>query len=114
MSKSSGKDTPTALPPKIQLIAQKTKAFRKKDDEVGKLEQLVRELKSKNRNLVKKLKRLNKGYHKYKDVDEFEEEEQPRKKKEICKECGTGEIEIIDVVGRMFRKCKLCEHRVKI
>jgi ribosomal protein S27AE len=62
---------------------------------------------------VKKLKRLNKGKNRYVGFDVDEEKPEPKKKKDMCPECGKGELEKVTVVGRTFSRCGICEYRSK-
>lgn len=92
---------------------------RKKDDsgdEISRLERQVRELKSINRNLTKRLKKLEKGKDRYEDYEEDCKEEALKSNiKEIkfntCTQCKTGQIEIVDLGARKMEKCLDCGHR---
>ena len=78
------------------------------------LEKLVRELKSENRQLKKRLGRLTKGYRKYLDKD-VEESEEPLVKEEvkICYECSHGIMKLVIVANRRWRQCDQCLNRTK-
>lgn len=92
---------------------------RKKDsgDEVSRLERQVRELKSINRNLTKRLKKLEKGKDRYEEYEEDCQEEALEDKRQepptgnLCTECKTGQIELIDLGARKMEKCLDCGHR---
>ena len=75
------------------------------------LEKLVRELKSENRQLKKRLGRLTKGYRKYLDKDDtIEEENSPIITKKLCYDCN-GELIKIEMLGRSWRICNGCGKR---
>lgn len=73
----------------------------------------IRELKSENRNLKKRIKKLERSEHNYNT---------PREKEEViddsmlnqCNECGKGFLKEIELVGRLFEVCSLCDHRKKL
>lgn len=85
---------------------------KRKDDEITRLQKEVRELKSLNRSLMKRLKKVDRRI----DYEEFEiEEETPPKKKdkrEGCPKCGQP-LESITIVGRTIKRCTECKYRTK-
>lgn len=81
------------------------------DDKIGELEKRVRILKSINRGLLKKLKRVDREYRDYHQADFIDEKIEFALEK--CQECGKGEIEEIDIVGRKFFKCTVCDYKGK-
>jgi hypothetical protein len=97
---------------------------RRKDDEIERLEQEVRDLKAVNRSLLKRLKKLNRGYRKERgeeknkgkkpprqhDTREEETDLPPRRK---CPDCETGEVLEVIVLDRRWEECTLCFRRTK-
>ena len=87
---------------------------KRKDDEVDRLEQKIRELKSENRSLQKRLKKLNKGYYKLRDQDKIEEDDIPIEVKR-CWDCnGEGEYRLIEIHRRRWRQCQNCGKKGKV
>lgn len=79
---------------------------------------IIRKLKSENRNLKKKIKQLSKREHFYEDDNDDDIPELPSgqanaKLKELCESCGKGFLEEIEIIGRYFKKCNICEFRTK-
>jgi len=87
------------------------------DDTIERLEKEIRELKTINRSLLRRLKKVDKNYSK--SVEELIEEpvyEQPKLEKQYkkyCTECAKGVIQEVIVAGRKFIRCDLCGHRSK-
>ena len=92
----------------------------KKDKELERLEAENRELKKLNRQLLKKLKQVNKGYRKVRDsdvdeTDEPEEKEDP--KMEVCPKCFERKLKevkftILGKKEKIITICDSCGHRV--
>ena len=84
----------------------------KKDnsDEIERLEQEIKTLRSENRHLKKELKQSNKRYKPEHDQDELILEEHSPKK-EMCNECGKGEIITTDLGVRKLIHCTVCKYR---
>lgn len=86
------------------------------DDTIERLEKEIRELKTINRSLLRRLKKVDKGYHKAIEDDHEEESQKERTRsekqyKQHCPECAKGVIEEVIVAGRKFVRCDLCGHR---
>ena len=86
---------------------------KRKDDDITRLEKENRELKSLNRSLMKRLKKVDRLWK-----EEFEKEPEveedhflpPAPKK--CPECSNNII-VIEVAGRKLEKCSWCNWRSK-
>lgn len=86
----------------------------REEDKVESLEIQVRELKSENRQLHKRLKKLSRGYYKYLEEDVHEEPEPIKKEeKRICFDCTRGEMVLHIILNRRFRECNVCGRRTK-
>ena len=96
------------------MVQIKKKKKRTQDDEVDRLQQEVRELKSLNRSLLKRLKKVDRFYH-----ESLEQEEAVVEAKPVyttppkCPKCGIGKMLAVTVVGRSFTRCEDCGHRTK-
>ena len=89
---------------------------RNEETYIEKLEKEVRELKSLNRTLIKRLRKVDKGYNKaIEDEKEKQDQELEKefnvKKEEKCPECGKGRLVEIAFGPRVIRKCTLCTYR---
>lgn len=69
---------------------------------------LIRQLKSENRQLKKRIKQLEKQF--YTKIEKIEEE---NPKLELCPSCGKGTLDCVVVAGRTFTRCDTCEYRTK-
>jgi hypothetical protein len=90
---------------------------KKSDDEdvVHKLEKEIRELKSLNRSLQKRLKKLNKGYKAEEfDFEEKEKEDHRKDDSNKCPDCLKGHVVIIELGPRKQQGCNTCGWRGKI
>jgi hypothetical protein len=88
---------------------------RKEEDLVESFEQKIRELKSENRQLHKRLKKVSKGYKAYLDNDlEDDIIEEKREEKKICWDCARGELLVKIVLNRRWRECTICNKRTKV
>jgi hypothetical protein len=78
----------------------------------------LRIVKSENRQLRKRLKKLSRGYNKFLDeseeVQEAAVEEAKEIAKKICWDCNIGNYELIIIGNRRFRKCSECGKRGKV
>lgn len=79
----------------------------------------LREANKKIRQLERRIKDLERHAHIFvKNQDEEmntdTEDTYPRKDPDLCKECGKGKLETIDIIGRIFQVCQLCGDRKKI
>lgn len=89
-------------------------AKKKDDSEIDRLEQQVRELKSLNRSLMKRLKKVDRHYKEV--VNEREEEDAGSEKertKRTCSNCERGELTEVNLLGRVFERCTVCDWRSK-
>lgn len=95
--------------------AQVTQRRKKQEDEYSRLRKEIRELKSVNRALRKRLKKVDREYkepetdHEKELEDKFEE----FTKVASCSLCGKGEIVTITIAGRKFERCNTCTYRSK-
>lgn len=91
------------------------------EDEIDKLEKEIRELKSINRSLLRRLRKIDKGFNEYvKETEYVKEEEEPVRPKNtgtsrrpICGSCGRSELTEIAIAGRFFKRCDFCGWRSK-
>lgn len=86
---------------------------RDKDDEMESLRREIRELKSINRQLMKQVKKLNKGYNKTKDDTDDEPEEKEEVQKERCPKCTSPaihdlEIKLSNGKPKVLKFCSAC------
>jgi len=91
--------------------------FERKANDQERLEEQVRRLKSENRHLHKRLKRITKGYRHYLDSEPIDEIKDPKVKKEpekVCFECERGVLELKLILNRRFRECNVCNNRTKV
>lgn len=90
---------------------------KKPKDEVEELEQQVRELKSVNRALLRRLKKVDRNYKEvFEDKEQIENEYRKKAKEEkraerTCAHCERGELTEIDILGRIFTRCTVCDWR---
>jgi len=89
---------------------------KKQDDEYSRLRKEIRELKSVNRALRKRLKKVDREY-KEPEADEheklLEDHFEEFTKQPSCSHCGKGEIVSISIAGRKFERCNTCTYRSK-
>jgi len=90
------------------------------EDEISRLEKEIRELKSINRSLLRRLRKIDKGFNDYvKETEYVKEEEISRTKpnstarRSICGSCGRSELTDITIAGRCFKRCETCGWRSK-
>lgn len=92
---------------------------RKEEDEVERLEKEIRELKTINRSLLKRLRKVDKGFDEFiKDKSEdknpkLHEKYEEEKKHPDCPDCRKGFIVKVNIAGRIFNRCDLCGWRTK-
>ena len=88
------------------------------ENQVESLERKIRELKSINRSLMKRLKNVSRGYKRYlsEDLDTPEEQsEKPKHEAEkVCFQCGKGIMEIKIILNRRWRECSVCSNRTTV
>lgn len=76
------------------------------EDRVEELEQQIRELKSINRHLMKRLKKLDRGF-KYDEI--YDEDDVSNKN--MCPDCSRGELIEIFIINRKLTRCEICGYR---
>ena len=88
---------------------------RKEEDEVEKLEKEIRELKMINRSLLKRLRKVDKGFDEFiKDKsEERQNEKYEEEKKPDCPNCRKGFTARVNIAGRNFSRCEVCGWRSK-
>jgi hypothetical protein len=75
---------------------------------------IIRELKKEIRQLRQQLRQ----YEKYASEPLSQDEEQATSTEDtyikVCKNCGKGKLKEIDIVGRIFEQCDICDYRRKV
>lgn len=95
------------------------KKHQREIDEVERLQQEIRDLKATNRSMLKRLKKIDREY-----ATEIEKANQDRALEDEysrtpadrpvpCTHCGKGNIVEIDLLGRKFVRCTICDFRQK-
>jgi len=78
----------------------------------------IRELNKEIKQLLKRIKELEKfQYIPSQDEEQIRDTEDTYRELpriERCQSCGKGELETIDIVGRIFKVCSLCGERRKV
>lgn len=76
---------------------------------------IIRSQKKEIRQLQRQIKQLQKllNYDQNK-MNDIKEDSIPEEMSITCTVCGKGEVQIIDLLGRIYHSCKLCETRIKI
>lgn len=89
------------------------RTYPKENNEIERLEQMIRELKSENRHLHKELKKSNKKYKpEYVLMDEDSLSSSPLTPvKPKCTHCSRGEITQTDLGVRILEHCTVCDKR---
>lgn len=90
-----------------------SKTKQKERSEVEYLRGKVKKLESTNRRLRKELRSLKKRAHMYEDIVE-DVATSVEESKDICTECGKGEITVHDFVHIIVKSCDTCGHKKKI
>ena len=88
-----------------------SKTKNKEKNELEHQRGLVRKLKSENRQLRKRLAKLDKRAHFFQEIEEEAEEIELS---DVCKECSTGIMISIDLKFVRYKVCSECKHREKI
>lgn len=70
----------------------------------------IRQLKSENKKLKRRLRDLEKREHNFDHVEDEIEIEQVKAK---CQSCGKGDLEEISLLNRIWQSCTLCLWRSK-
>lgn len=70
----------------------------------------IRSLKKENNYLRKRVRQLENLINE----DIIEEVREVKKKANICKECARGQLSELEIVGRVFEVCNVCDFRRKI
>lgn len=80
-----------------------------KDDEF--LKGQIRSLKSENRNLKKRIRRLEKDLMLGSYLGDREDDNEPEQKEPDCSNCGKGVLNQVIIVDRSFSVCDTCGWR---
>ena len=90
-----------------------SKTKQRERSEVEHLRGKIRELESENRQLRKRLKRLDKQSHLYEDIIDAvaEEIEVPSNN---CEKCKNGVLQTVDLKYARFVVCQTCKERKKL
>lgn len=80
-----------------------------KEDEFYK--SIIRSQKKEIKSLKQRIRQLEKFEHLNNSSDE---EDEPLERLKQCPECGKGFIKEMDLVGRLFEVCSLCDYRSKV
>lgn len=73
-----------------------------------------RALKKENNSLRSQVKRLQKREHLVDDQEKLQlEAVYYEEKKTRCPECAKGYLESLNIVGRMFSRCTVCDYRTR-
>lgn len=90
---------------------------KKPKDEVEELEKQIRDLKSLNRALMRRLKKVDRNYREAlnqseKDLENDQEQKAEENKiRRACSHCERGELIEVNIVGRIFTRCSVCDWR---
>lgn len=88
-----------------------------RDEYLESLEKEIKELKSVNRQLVRRLKKLDKQFKSIEQLTsgEREEADQEIEKERVqrCPACHEGRMREVTFMNRKLRKCSSCEYRTK-
>ncbi len=91
---------------------------KRKEEYVERLEAQIRELKSENRSLLKRVRRLSKGYRKFLDQEHDEDVKEAPKaisdEIKACWECTKGVLIKKVVLNRSWRECTVCPKRTRV
>lgn len=74
----------------------------------------IRHLLGENKRLQKQVKRLERMLEKYTWLDlpvEVPLEPEEPSSKVLCTECSKGELEVFEIIGRVYTTCKVCGDR---
>ena len=88
-------------------------AKKKDDSEIDRLEQQIRELKSINRSLMKRLRKVDRHYKEIINEPEEDNTIEDKATKRSCPQCTRGEIAEVNLLGRIFERCSVCDWRSK-
>lgn len=98
----------------------KHKAQKGTDDfTIDRLNQEIRELKSLNRSLMKRLKKIDREYYEaLENTEEDDEIESAKFESETlkaiqCPDCNKGVLTVTTLAGRQFSRCNMCDYRSK-
>lgn len=79
------------------------------DDQIEILTKEIRKLKSINRNLSKRLKKLDR---KFVETDVEDDEDEPILSN-TCPKCARGDLIEVDLGPKKLKRCTICDHRTK-
>lgn len=85
-----------------------SKKKNKEEDQLYKLEKENKELKNINRALLKRLRKVDKGYEKrnYREEETIDDN--------LCKECGKGYVYEVPLGPKKFFRCSVCSWQSKL
>jgi hypothetical protein len=90
---------------------------KKPKNEVEELEKQIRDLKSLNRALMRRLKKVDRNYRETlsqseKELDNEQDQKiEEAKSRRSCGHCERGELVEVNIVGRIFTRCSVCDWR---
>lgn len=93
---------------------QKRRARNSEEEEIERLQQEIRDLKAINRSLLRRLKKVDRDYHKA--LEEDQEEPiviKPSLSFPKCPQCEEGKLIIVknENISRQWKKCDNCKYR---
>ena len=95
-----------------------SKRYKREENQLDRLEKENRQLKALNKSLLKRLRKVSKGYNRFL-MEEAEEEKQEaldevgKEVDKTCWDCG-GDYKIIKILDRRWRQCQGCQKRGKV
>lgn len=86
-----------------------------REDEIDRLEKENRELKALNRQLTKRLRKVDRYFRKTLEIEEEEARKAPKTQKKVpdCSQCKDGFLQEITFMGKSFKKCNKCAFRTE-
>lgn len=93
---------------------QKRKSKDSDEEEIDRLHKEIRELKAINRSLLRRLKKVDREYHKALEEDQEEPVViKPTLSLPKCPQCEEGKLLVVknENIGRQWKKCDTCKYR---
>lgn len=94
----------------------RTQSKEKEPTDLQRLKEDNRNLRSENRTLKKQLKRLQRKEHSFEET-QYEDPEDIQiplnEQKQRCPSCNKGELVYVNIVGRSWTECTMCDYRTK-
>lgn len=89
---------------------------RNKDEYVERLERELRDLKSVNRQLMRRLKKVDRQFRQSEELeDEAQRETEVRAKPAYdCRECKQGNLKELDLGTRKYQVCSFCGKKTRV